>query len=134
MPSDTGETGLLEELGSRHGTGPRVRRHSVVVASTRLSCQDIPVLEMARMILDATAGLKDSELIAGNMRFRISHDEAFIGSNEYESTVYGLELLYNAPMTDEEIEEARDELAKIKAEREASDRVVFERYKERYGW
>ncbi len=111
-----------------------MRRITKTLAKLDAVDKDIPILELRRMLDSAIGGRHDDSVADSNMRVRIQSDEVYLPWDEHESTVYHVSILSEEVMTPQEIEEERLFLDMRKAEREAADRVHFDRLKKHYGW
>ena len=94
--------------------------------------EDIPLHLIIDKLLEA-----EEDLPVGyeNARIRIEYSEEYTSRHpEYEVGIHRVYLLYNSPMSEEEIQKEKEFLEDRRTKQEAEDKLTFERLKTRYGW
>jgi hypothetical protein len=84
-----------------------MKTRTKVLSKITATHEDIPLMDIIRMINEARGDRSIEEVINRNIRVRIERDEVHLGREEDCTTVFGMKVLSDEPMTEEEIEDER---------------------------
>ncbi len=110
-----------------------MRTKQVKLKTIRLPQKDLQLNDAQEHLRQINIQLCDLCISVTNVRLRFFHD-TYIDGDDREQDQFFIEVWYETELTAEDIEEEKEFLKIRAAEREAQDRIQFDKMKKRYGW
>ncbi len=108
-------------------------KKQVKLKTIRLPENDLQLDDAMEYLQQVYTELSDLGIPVTNVRLRFFHD-TYNGSYDVDQDMFFVEVWYETEKTEEDRKKEIEFLEIKKAEREANDRIQFEKMKKHYGW